>query len=561
MAAITIQRIGKYSYINLSTSHWDSEAQQCRNSKVNIGKLDFKTGEPIFKIGFLKSLDKDHDLKDRLMKRFPTYKFLTEYTSDIDSEGTSVSIKAYPGDSIRFGILYFLYNIAVLIGLSDILINVFPTLWKKIFIIATYLIVENDALMYCDDFMSDHLCFSVGNLNSQRCSDLLGSITRHDINLFYNKWYELIRENEYIALDTTSISSYSKDIPEVNWGRNKQDKSLKQVNICLLFGEISHLPVYQTIYSGSMVDVATLCSTIEEFESIVGTSKLTVVMDKGFYSDKNLRALLNKKDIKFIIAVPFTSKKANLLVEEIRNSDELLMPSNLVTTQNESIRGIYRSLIWHNNIKLHTHIYYDAWNEKKAEDKLLKELSDIKKLYLSGQLKNKDTNELNKYFIINNNYPKSHKKHIVDNFSAIKNELKNTGWLILISNKVKNSQKCHQIYRKKDTVEKAFESYKHNLGIKRFYIKSSHMLNSKSFIAFIALIIKSHIDKVMEDNKMFSKYTFNKLIRHIDNIKCFFNADDEVFIKEVLASQNEIFKSFNITPTNTENLLELVKLL
>jgi hypothetical protein len=284
-------------------------------------------------------------------------------------------------------------------------------------------------------------------------------------------------------------------------------------------------------------------------------------MDKGFYSDKNLRSLLNKKEIKFIIAVPFTSKKANLLVEEIKTSDELLMPSNLVTTQNESIRGIYRSLIWHNNIKLHTHIYYDAWNEKKAENKLLKELSDIKKLYLSGQLKSKDANDLNKYFIINKNYPKSHKKHIIDNVNAIKNELKNAGWLVLISNKVKSSQKCHQIYRKKDTVEKAFESYKHNLGIKRFYTKSSHMLNSKSFIAFIALIIKSHIDKVMEDNKMFSKYTFNKLIKHIDNIKCFFNAEDEVFIKEVLSSQNEIFKSFNITPPNTKNLLELIKLL
>jgi transposase len=101
----------------------------------------------------------------------------------------------------------------------------------------------------------------------------------------------------------------------------------------------------------------------------------------------------------------------------------------------------------------------------------------------------------------------------------------------LISNKVKNSQKCHQIYRKKNTVEKAFESYKYSLGIKRFYIKLNHMLNSKSFIAFISLIIKLHIDKVIKDNKMFSKYTFNNLIKHISDIKYFFNAKNEVFIK------------------------------
>ena len=48
------------------------------------------------------------------------------------------------------------------------------------------------------------------NLNSQRISELLKSITEEDRMKFFRSWSNLRSENECIAFDITSISSYSK---------------------------------------------------------------------------------------------------------------------------------------------------------------------------------------------------------------------------------------------------------------------------------------------------------------------------------------------------------------
>ena len=67
-----------------------------------------------------------------------------------------------------------------------------------------------------------------------------------------------------MALDITSISSYSRLIKDYEWGYNRDGDGLRQINLCLSFGEKT--PVYQTICSGSLKDVATFKTTMTEIE-------------------------------------------------------------------------------------------------------------------------------------------------------------------------------------------------------------------------------------------------------------------------------------------------------
>ena len=105
---------------------------------------------------------------------------------------------------------------------------------------------------------------------------------------------------------------------ESEWGYNRDGEDLPQINICMLFGESSRLPVYQTIYCGSLKDVSTLKTTLGEFTAMTGTSDIMVVLDKGFYSKNNIDTMLSngEDDIsyKFLISVPFTTKFAKSLV-------------------------------------------------------------------------------------------------------------------------------------------------------------------------------------------------------------------------------------------------------
>ena len=114
---------------------------------------------------------------------------------------------------------------------------------------------------------------------------------------FFRKWSKLISERECFALDITSVSSYSKQISDCEWGHNRDNEKLPQINLCLLLGEKSRLPVFQTYYNGSLSDVVTLEATLNEFIGVVGKKRITVIMDKGFYSQKNLNMLYGHIEI------------------------------------------------------------------------------------------------------------------------------------------------------------------------------------------------------------------------------------------------------------------------
>ncbi len=93
---------------------------------------------------------------------------------------------------------------------------------------------------------------------SQRISELLRALDEDSRMRFYRKWAILRTEHEYLALDITSISSWSELISFVEPGYNRDHEQLPLINLAMLFGEDSKLPVFSRIYPGSIHDVSTL---------------------------------------------------------------------------------------------------------------------------------------------------------------------------------------------------------------------------------------------------------------------------------------------------------------
>jgi len=75
--------------------------------------------------------------------------------------------------------------------------------------------------MYCEDWVASRDGLNCGSMSSQRISDLLAAFGEDERSRFYQAWHKLIREKEYIALDITSISSYSGGILSCEWGYNR----------------------------------------------------------------------------------------------------------------------------------------------------------------------------------------------------------------------------------------------------------------------------------------------------------------------------------------------------
>jgi transposase len=139
------------------------------------------------------------------------------------------------------------------------------------------------------------------------------------------------KSDEYVAYDVTSVSSYSKNITELEWGYNRDKEKLPQINIGMYFGEETKLPLYYRVYPGSISDKAHLKYMVADNDFING-QKTRFVMDRGFYSADNLR-YLTERGYRFVIALPTSLKYCTELIKkyggEVANHSEYRLGAGL----------------------------------------------------------------------------------------------------------------------------------------------------------------------------------------------------------------------------------------
>lgn len=226
MASITRQHVGKYTYLYESVSFRD-ELGRPRNKKTKIGKLDLKTGLPVY---------------------------LPEYLERMAAQGTPVEVPQLPEkependwnkvveqtlDSVKsYGAFHLFHELAKENGLLELLREVFPDKCNEIFSLASFLVESNEPVMYCEDWASRTATLPIGTLSSQRISELLSEITVEQRNAFYQAWNQRNQEDGYIALDITSISSYSQLMKSCEWVITATMKIFRK-SICVCCSERS----------------------------------------------------------------------------------------------------------------------------------------------------------------------------------------------------------------------------------------------------------------------------------------------------------------------------------
>ncbi|GAB6276005.1 MAG: hypothetical protein SAMD01599839_05450 [Rectinema sp.] len=142
------------------------------------------------------------------------------------------------------------------------------------------------------------------SIPSQRSSELFACIDEDARRRFFLKQAQRRLETEYLAYDITSTSSYSRLLSQVRYGRNKDHDPLPQINLAMLYGDVSRLPVYYRTLPGNIADVTTIRTLLTDID-LLKLDKVKLVLDRGFYSEENINDLYHHH-YKFLIAVPST---------------------------------------------------------------------------------------------------------------------------------------------------------------------------------------------------------------------------------------------------------------
>lgn len=528
MSSITKQHVGKYTYLYESTSYRDKQGRP-RNHKTRIGKIDSKTGATVY---------------------------TAEYLSRMAAAGTPIQQEAVTplpevqlvanvlNTSRRYGSHLLFRNLANSIGLLDTLKEALPKTFREIFALACFLVETQEPLAYFEEWLNQTEVLPLTpRLSSQRISDLLESITQYQRDNFYENWVEHTSEDQYVALDITSISSYSQLIQGCEWGYNRDHEDLPQINLCTLFGETVRLPVYQTSYHGSLKDVSTLRTTLAEVSALVPQHELRVVMDKGFFSQTNVDDMLNpKQPVHFLLSVPFTSAFARKQVEsECKDIDQL---ENTILTADDAIRGVHKIRTWHTkarNTQLHVHVYFNPVKAATERNQLYGFVTELKQTAQQDPEQPKFQEDFHKYLIIRKSSKHDGGCIVSIRQEVIAKKLQTCGWMVLISDTVDNPQEALDIYRTKDVVEKNFQRLKNMLDLKRLRVHNDLRMENKLFISFIAILLISTLHRRMKQAGLYRQYTMHELLLKVRKLHIAW-LNDQRIMQPVTKEQKQIFK-------------------
>jgi transposase len=532
MASIVYQKDKRsgLTYAYKSVSYWDKEKQQSRSNRTLIGRLDPQTGEVV-----------PTDGRNRKSKE-------AETASKRGPQASMHTARAF------YGATYLLDVIGEKLGITEDLKQCFPDSYKQIASIAYYLILEDKSPLYrFEKWGSLHRHPYSNNITSQRSSELFASITEEAKSKFFLLQGRRRTEEEFWAYDTTTISSYSECLRQVQHGFNKENDRLPQLNLALVFGEKTNLPFYYRKLAGNIPDSKTVKHLLSELD-LLGYSKVKLLMDRGFYSEDNINALF-KDHLKFLISVKmslaFVRKELDAIFERFRTFEHYSEKYELYchTVQTEWSYTQYRPYkddTITEAKRIYLHYYYNI--DKAAEDEKAfdRKLIALRRELESGKRVLEHEKLYQKYFETKTTPKRGTKVTVLED--AVGKAKRYYGFFALLTNETMDAITALELYRNKDVVEKAFGNLKERLNMRRTLVSSEQSLDGKLFVQFVALIYLSYVKKQMQDTDLFKNYTMQGAFDKLDVIECFEAPGHKMRVGELLEKQKELYEKLGVEP-------------
>ena len=518
------QNIKGKVYVFIDTPFWNADKQRGEHKRHYIGKL--QNGAFI-----------------------PNGKYLL---ANVQSNMSPELVSVTACKRSFYGATYLLDQIGKKLGITADLKAAFPKNYKKIMSLCYFLVLEEGLSAYrFRKWGLTHTHPYNKDLSSQRISDLFASIQEANKMEFFRRQAKRRSEKEFLAYDTSSISSYSKLIKMAKYGKNKEGDRLPQINLALLYGEISRLPVYYRRLAGNTADVSTLINLLKDI-GFLNMEKLNFVMDRGFFSEKNINELM-KYHHKFLIGVRCNLKIVRKHLDEIRgelvswknyHDDIGLYAAHFTEAWDYQEKRPRSGEIVKGKRRVYIHIYF---NDQRCTDERLsfaKHLHQLQEELVTGNTREEHTSEYARYFE-GSDTPK-HSRKVVPKEAAIKAKQKNFGYFALMSNGIKDPVEAIKVYRTRDLVEKAYANLKERLDMRRMSVASDEHFEGKLFIQFVSLIYLSYIKYQMEKHGLYKNYTMQTLLDDLDIIELYHQPGKNAHLSEITKKQRGLFEAMEI---------------
>lgn len=459
-------------------------------------------------------------------------------------------------DALQVGASTLIFKVMEELKISELLESIHgETDANLIKDLVSYMIIRQTSTMqHYSDFVWGHLVNSEKKWDDTKISDFFkNAVDYAQTELFVSKWNEIQPEHSeiYISYDSTNMNTKADGVDMAEYGHAKEDSDIQQVNISYAVNHKDATPLFYEMYPGSIID-NTQCTHMVDRAKEYGYKNVGLILDRGYFSIKNIR-YFDAKGYDFLMMI----KNNSILVRDMLKEAKLpLLTKAKYYLPEHDVYGLTKQGTIGDDITVrYFHIYYDNVRASQEKNEYLKQLVK-KEEHLQKKVNEKirrkeDMVAYKKLFKLkydNNGYLESYSR----NENEIQKEIDKLGFFVIVTSKEMSASEALDIYRKRDSVEKIFRMLKTGLEYDTFRVHSQDSLESKTYVMFIASIVRNYIfqglKKVSEKEKDRKNYTVPAAISELEKITIVKNSKD-VYIRRygLTKKQKNILKQFGIT--------------
>jgi transposase len=294
-----------------------------------------------------------------------------------------------------------------------------------------------------------------------------------------------------------------------------------------LLGVKSRIPTYYEVYPGSMSDTKTLSGFLERMRKY-GMGTIRTLLDRGFYSAKNIESML-KGHAGFYIPVPANIKWATELIDEKRDAVE--MPDNVIWMSEDGLSAVYGMTVLDRmgEKRVWKHVYYDTARRSEHIASLFSSLKKWEQELVSGDIKKDNQWAYDRYFIVKET-PKRGKSVKWDMEAVNSYKQDRAGYWVILTNCEKDAGEALGAYKERSYVESSFDDMKNDLEMRRMRTHGPDTMRGRIFVQFLALVITAQLRamlnaawdarlEVPKEDRLARRYPLNELMLRLGSYR------------------------------------------
>jgi len=297
--------------------------------------------------------------------------------------------------------------------------------------------------------------YSSISLSEHIVSNMLDTLGRRQTKVEQFEDLLIDESSKEFAIDGHAIRSSSHDNALSEEGNKNNIFKDKQINLLMAYDINTNRPVLSRMYDGAALDKLSIKDLFERRNY----SNILFIVDKGFYSSKNIQ-LLSSNGNKYIIPLMANTKNYKKLIEDIKTEGLFIYQ-----------RGKKKTAIEYKELKIDSKTRVFLFRDQtqsaiESADYLSKIDNDVYTMELYNKYKD--------FF----------------------------GTIILESNLDKTPEEIYKLYKRRWAIETFYDYYKNRLDVNAIHLPDYYQTQGLSFIMLItSLIYSNFISKTKELKK------------------------------------------------------------